>query len=74
VLGKNVGFDDLGGGYQQNIRGGLLVGEYSDSATGFDLTVKGNAKLFYSQEAIDAVSNYIINNKKYSVLSWHRVY
>lgn len=74
VLGKNVGFEDLGGGYQQNIRGGLLVGEYSDSANSFDLTIKGNAKLFYSQEALDAVSNYIINNKKYSVLSWQRVY
>jgi hypothetical protein len=74
VLGKNVGFEDLGGGYQQNIRGGLLVGEYSDSANSFDLTIKGNAKLFYSKEAIDAVSNYILNHKKYSVLSWQRVY
>ena len=74
VLGKNVGFEDLGGGQVQNIRGGLLVGEYSDSANSFDLIVKGNPKLFYSQEAIDTVSNYMVNKKKYSVLSWQRVY
>ena len=74
VLGKNVGFEDRGGGKAQNVRGGILVGEYADSPTGFNLIVKGNPKLFYSQEALDKVSNYIKANKKYSVLSWRRVY
>ena len=74
LLGKNVGFDDLGGGNTQNIRGGLIVGEYSDTVAGFNLDVRGNPKLFYSQEALNLVSNDIINNKKYSVLSWQRVY
>jgi hypothetical protein len=74
VLGQNVGFDDLGGGNAQNIRGGLLVGEYADTNTSLDLLLKGNPKLTYSQEAIDLVTNYLVNKKKYSVISWQRVY
>jgi hypothetical protein len=74
VLGQNVGFDDMGGGHTQNIRGGLLVGEYADTNTSLDLLLKGNPKLLYSQEAIDKVTNYLVNKKKYSVLSWQRVY
>jgi hypothetical protein len=74
VLGRNVGFDDLGGGNTQNIRGGLIVGEYADTAIGFDLDVRGNPKLMYSQEALDLVTTYLVNSKKYSVISWQRVY
>ena len=74
VLGQNIGFDDLGGGHTQNVRGGLLVGEYADTNTTLDLLLKGNPKLTYSQEAINLVTNYLVNKKKYSVISWQRVY
>ena len=74
VLGQNIGFDDLGGGHVQNVRGGLLVGEYADTNTSLDLDLRGNPKLTYSQEAIDPVTNYLVNKKKYSVISWQRVY
>jgi hypothetical protein len=74
VLGQNIGFDDLGGGHTQNVRGGLLVGEYADTNTSLDLDVRGNPKLTYSKEAIDTVTQYLVNKKKYSVISWQRVY
>jgi hypothetical protein len=74
VLGQNIGFDDMGGGHTQNIRGGLLVGEYADTNSSLDLLLKGNPKLLYSQEAIDKVTQYLVNKKKYSVISWQRVY
>jgi hypothetical protein len=74
VLGQNVGFDDMGGGHVQNVRGGLIVGEYADTNTTLDLLLKGNPKLTYSKEALDLVSDYLVNKKKYSVISWQRVY
>ncbi len=74
VLGQNIGFDDLGGGHTQNVRGGLLVGEYADTNTSLDLDIRGNPKLTYSQEAINLVTDYLVNKKKYSVISWQRVY
>ena len=74
MLGQNIGFDNLGGGHTQNVRGGLLVAEYADTGTSLNLQLKGNPKLTYSQEAIDTVSNYLVNKKKYSVISWQRVY
>jgi Tfp pilus assembly protein PilX len=74
VLGQNIAFDNLGGGHTQNVRGGLLVGEYADTNTSLDLDIRGNPKLTYSQEALNLVSNYLVNKKKYSVISWQRTY
>jgi hypothetical protein len=74
VLGKNIGFTDLGGGNSQNIRGGLLVGEYSATDGGIDLSINGNVKITYSQEALNMVNTALRNNHKYSVISWQRVY
>jgi Tfp pilus assembly protein PilX len=73
VLGKNIGFTDKGGG-NQDIRGGLLVGEYSATDGGIDLNINGNVKLYYSQPSIDLVNTAIRNSHRYSVLSWQRVY
>jgi hypothetical protein len=74
VLGKNIGFTDLGGGNSQNIRGGLLVGEYSTTDGTTDLSINGNVKITYSQEAINLVNDALRNSHKYSVVSWQRVY
>jgi hypothetical protein len=74
VLGKNIGFTDLGGGNAQNIRGGLLVGEYSTTDGATDLSINGNVKLTYSQEAVNLVNTTLRNSHKYSVVSWQKVF
>jgi len=74
VLGSNIQFTDDGGGVSQNIKGGLLVGEYALTNGGLDFKVNGNVKAMYSREAINLINNDLRNNHKYSVVSWHRVY
>jgi hypothetical protein len=74
VLGSNVSFTDDGGGKEANIRGGLLVGEYGGAMEGVDLKVNGNVKLTYSCEALNLVNTTMRNNRKFSVISWQRMY
>ncbi len=74
VLGSNIQFTDDGGGASQNIKGGLLVGEYAATASGLDFKINGNVKAMYSRAAINLINNDFKNNHKYSILSWQRVY
>jgi hypothetical protein len=74
VLGSNIQFTDDGGGASQNIKGGLLVGEYAATTSGLDFKINGNVKAMYSREAVNLINTDLKNSHKYSVISWQRVY
>lgn len=74
VLGDYVGFGADGGGNQQNIIGGLVVAEYLTDSSYMELLLNGNLTIKASKAAIDMVQNLINGKKKYTVVSWQRVY
>lgn len=72
--GRNVVLDDSGNSKGLQLRGALVVAEFSDSSTGYDIMMTGNTRILYSQGAIDQAKSHIMRNKKFSVLSWQRSY
>jgi hypothetical protein len=73
LLGRNVVLDDSGSTTGLQLKGALVVAELSEAPSGYsNIVMSGHSRILYSEEALDQAKSYVMQHKKYNVLSWQR--